>query len=232
MKTSILGMVCLVCACSNSGGTPDPSDPGVDASVNPPAVTRTLFINAEGVTLNAGADDAGANTSSIMTTTTTVSPYLAADPQRATKIAAIVGEVQSILAPYDIEITSTRPATGMYEMIVLTDQKGKDFGLDGVISIIPTSCAPKLSTIGLIFGEPIAQHAVVREIIQRFGSTGNVPSTSAPNDCMCDDSACEWNLSGPCTIGGANTPVSELEQCTQAQTIDVHAEFLSTYGPA
>ncbi|MGE0869526.1 MAG: hypothetical protein AB7P03_13245 [Kofleriaceae bacterium] len=230
MRTPTWGILLLLGACSSSGVAPDP---GVDAATNPPpAVTRTLYINAEGVTLNAGTDDAATNTSSIMTATTTVSPYLMGDPQRTAKIDAIVSETQTILAPYDIEITSTRPTTGMYEMIVLTDDLGEDVGLQGVISIIPSGCAPRLSTIGLIFGEPISEHAVVREIIQRFGSTGTIPSTSAPNDCMCDASSCDWNLSSPCTIGGANTPVSELEQCTQDQTIDVHAQFLAIYGPS
>src|SRR5438105_4580457 len=66
----------------------------------------------------AGTDDPVNNKTSILTNAYTMPPFLMNDAQHATKIAAIVAEAQAVLAPYNITITTTRPASGTYDMMV------------------------------------------------------------------------------------------------------------------
>src|ERR1700729_17468 len=110
----------LVIGCGIKPPPTPVDDAGPDASTI--TLTRTLYLNFEGVTLAAGSDDATLNESVIATTPITLPSYLGSAADRATQISNIQAEVANILEPYDIAVVTSRPTSGgPYMMVVSTD---------------------------------------------------------------------------------------------------------------
>src|SRR6267142_6748504 len=102
----------FLAGCGGGVGSSDGSGP------RPASGAHVYFLNFDGQALTSGADDPAANRSSLLGTSVTLPAYIAGDVARATKIQAIVSEVDAILAPYDVAVVTTRPASGSYDMLV------------------------------------------------------------------------------------------------------------------
>src|SRR5262249_3541653 len=84
--------------------------------------THTLFLNFEGVTITRGGtgcqNDATRNCSFIATADTVVTQFAATAANRQMLLDDIVSNMYQQLAPYSINLVTTRPASGPYKMIV------------------------------------------------------------------------------------------------------------------
>jgi hypothetical protein len=212
----------FLAACSSSDGT----------QPNPPSGANVYYLNFEGQALTAGPDDPVLNQSQIINSTVTFPAYLAGDPQRVSKIQAIVAEVQQVLAPYDIAVVTARPSSGTYDMLVAggaSQQAGLSTGLPGDAVV---DCAKAvLRHISLLF-DLSTGHDAVRQIIGGLGVSHGISASTASTDCMCiADGTCTI-LAAACTIGGPNTPVSANANCELggANTTDEHQAFLAEFG--
>lgn len=139
------------------GGAQDSPAAIVDAPVDavpfncatsPASGTHKLFLAFEGVTLTAGTpSDATTDTVSFLDpskTTATIPAWKTSAADRDAQIASIVCLVRESLFAYDIEVVTTRPATGDYEMIVFGGQP-LDLGYNlssssGIGGITATDC--------------------------------------------------------------------------------------------
>jgi hypothetical protein len=216
------------------------ADAAVDAvtvpDASPDAMRSTVhvyYLNFEGQALTmAAADDPAANKSSLIMASYTVPPFLANDAQRTTKIAAIVAEVQGVLAPYDVTVTTARPASGPYDMLVAggTPQQA---GLNpGVGSITSVDCNASDAHVELLFDVGFTQHAEAAQIVAMFGATHTIPQSTKPGDCMCYSNQACTPPQAVCTIGAAGTPVDKASWfCGAAPaTMDENATWLAVFG--
>jgi len=240
MRAIFASVLVVVAACGDDGGSaadaPHP-DPAIDAAIDAPpptALTHTLFLATEGVAVTPGADDATANTTSLVPQAVTIGAYLVGASDRDTQIATLASDLAAVVAPYDITVTTTRPAAGPYTMVIATDDPSTGVvGTGGVTFITPQTCTPadeSASEIGIVFGfAGRTGFDVEHDAIAMFGSLQQIPGTAKPGDCMC------WNcglFDATCTIGGAATPTAPGgPNCGGAQTIDEQAAFLATFGP-
>ena len=221
----------VIDAAAIADGSPDATPPMLDAM---PTAVHTYYLNFEGQALTMGTDDPATNVSSaIVKATFTAPPYLMNDAQRATKIAAIVGEVQTLLAPYDITVTTTRPASGTYDMMV-AGGLSQDAGLpQNVVSIVPLDCKGTGGHVVLLFEAfTLSQDEAAQQIVAMLGIVHTIPQSTKAQDCLCyaNPTGC-GTLSGPCTIGGAGTPVYSAQACDTTQTVmDENAEWLQVFG--
>lgn len=203
------------------------------------ARTHTLFLNYDEVTLHGGVADATGNATPLLNTQLRLKAYLTDDPQRAARLDALTEEVRGVLAPYDIDVTASRPGAGPYAMIVFTDEAGLRFGCDFCLSLTPSSCNTTDSPIAFVFGGAIpgvgqSRHAAASQAISMFGMFAGIPATARGGDCMCySDAVCLNALQETaCSIGGLDTPVATALSCpTTLTTLDEHATFLRTFGP-
>jgi hypothetical protein len=218
--------------CVGTGTTPpDPPDPP-----DPVVERATVFLNFEGVTLQPGAEDATANTAGFFETPQTMQPYKSTAADRATQIAAITTSVKAILAPFDLEITTTRPTTGPYDMLVFggsSQDVGLTSGVDGIAAIDCLDLNP--SNIVLLFGDafPVTAPDVIASLsVTALGITNGIPTSTVDNDCMCwGGGGC--SQSGRCTVGGANTAITPDNGCANGATkMDEHARFVAAFGVA
>jgi hypothetical protein len=196
-------------------------------------MTHLVYLNSEGVTIGAGSDDATQNLTPITSGAVTLVPYLQADAQRTVKIADIVAQLDAILGPYGVYLTTTRPASGPYDMIVLTDDGSAKVsaGNNGISSMTSLTCNATPSVIGFQFGG-FQRDYVVRDVIAMLGIIGGIPHSNKANDCMCFVDAVCNTVTAPCTIGGASTPIGSTPGCgTDTGTMDEAARFLATFGP-
>ena len=224
---------------AGGGDAPRPDGPATDA---PPgtALSRTLYINTEGLTLAPGSDDATMDKTSLISTATTATKWLANDAQRSTKIAALVTQIQTTLAAYNVSIVSTRPAAGPYDMVVITDSTSQSFGFGaGQGGASPVTCSTIPSAISLLFGSSYAGFTDVKlrntfasYAIAQFGIDAHVPMSAKNQDCMCYAGQSCGPLTGPCTIGGPGTPIMQPDLCGfGSATMDEGAQFLAAWGP-
>jgi hypothetical protein len=214
--------VCLA-GCSNSA-EPSPHNPASGANV--------YYLNFEGGSLVAGADNPTTNTSQLLNASVTLPAYLAADPQRAVKIQAIVDEVRAALAPYDISVVVSRPTSGTYDMVVAggtSQQAGLGTGLPA--ATVVDCVGALLRHITLLF-DLSTGHEAARQIIGSLGVSHGISASISAGDCMCiADSDCD-PLTVACVISGANTPVSANADCEAggATTMDVDQKFRNAFG--
>ena len=228
---------------SGDGSTDALVDAMVDAHVpvQGSALTHTLYINTEGVAIAPGLDDAITNKSSVVAAAQTLKPWLMTDAARLTKITNLVTEVQAILLPYDVAIVTTRPASGSYDMLVITDNTSASVGLAaGAGGTTPATCNSTPAVISFLFGPSYSgfpdltlRHTFATFAVSMFGIEGGIPGSNVAQDCMCYAGAnCPATLTSQCTIGGAGIAIDSLLPCAAAgSTMNEGAAFLAAYGP-
>ena len=186
-------------AAGDAGPCPRPAQPLAPGSFK-------VFLNTEGVTLTKGnCDDSRTNCSAIPTTDgTVVPPFLPGAPDRATFIDMIASTTQGVLAPYSIDIVTTRPVTGDYDMIVLGGNGAQIANCPNCGYAGPFTCEETTNRDHILlafdYGETTADptsytaNDYADSMLSAVGiMVGLAPSTE-PDDCVC-------NLDTPCTKG-------------------------------
>jgi len=240
LRSWLLALAVFGCGSNNA---PAPDAPArADASSG--ARTHTLYLNfgdpaMHGVTLAPGsADDATQNISSLVTSPTTLSPYLGSAADRATQITDLVAEVTNILAPYDIAVVTTQPTSGTYMMIVSTDTPSSTLDCTNCPALAPADCGAIDSPVAINFGggsgSALPVHGFTADTVAMVGlSILGVPTSAVPDDCMCfADANCVFPPDRQCSIGGAGTAVSQTKPgCPTSWTVmDETQLFLAGFG--
>lgn len=205
MKSWVL-CAALLAAC---GG--DESKTTVDAGPRPDAApacptpstplatgAHTLFLSFTGVTMTLGeCDDARTNCSSVVAQGSTTIPAFS-DQAR---VATIVAMVKEALAPFSVEVVTTRPASGNYRMVSVGGTAAQVTGADGLVAAKPVCDAENLNAIAFITeqDDEFTDRGYANTIAGAFGRlAGLVPSTRS-GDCMCTAATCAHLQT--CTFG-------------------------------
>jgi hypothetical protein len=195
-----------------------PTDAATHCSLTPAepiaAGAHKIYLNTEGATLRTGCgDDATTNcTTLIQTDMTQVPAFLPGVAGRDTVIAQIVAGVEGVLAPYSVDIVTTRPATGPYQMIVLGgDPMAVTGGCTDCTATSVFSCQPLGSVVDLVFDlgvtKSVDQYAV--QILEDIGILNGLVATNSDHDCVCrfDDMCSNFGANDLCTFG-TNVPTT------------------------
>jgi hypothetical protein len=158
------------------------------------------------------------------------------DPDRDAKIGAIVSDLSSLLAPYDVTIVATRPTSAGYSMIVMTDDNASVVGQPAELPAATRStCNMRTSPVSFEFGyggspEELRRDFAVRNALARFADQAAIPLSKKHGDCMCFVNDACW-IGSLCTIGGAGTPIDPTGGCpTSATEVDEADAFLQVFG--
>ncbi|HEX5058304.1 MAG TPA: hypothetical protein VFV99_03040 [Kofleriaceae bacterium] len=176
----------------------------------PPAAQYTLFVNFDGVTLGVcSSPDSRANCSNLIQTDTTFPAFLDGNPARDSFIASILFPVRKALAPYSIDVVTTRPASGNYYMMVVGGTPALIGAPSGVGGIAPASCNPAdlRNGVSLIFdrGQAPTTSDYASSILSDMGVFAAIPVTNSPvTDCLCRVNGCDFK-GGLCTYGVNST---------------------------
>ncbi len=203
MKSCTLFLVAALAACGDDGGgsTID-AGPRADAPPScPPQTaplatgTHELFIAFEGVSITLGdCDDSKTNCSSLVAQGTTEVPaFLMTETNRQTRITAIKGMVQDALAPFSIDVVTTRPTAGDYWMVVAGGTSDAVAGMTGVLlATNPTCESTNRNSVGLVFerANDTTDRAYADTIAGAWGSLVGLVPTTQSGDCMCTQTSC------------------------------------------
>lgn len=207
------------------------------------ASSHVMFLNAEGPTLHYGAmEDATHDVSRLVQTDTTFSPWLAGQADRQTRISSLRDAIAAKLAAYDIAVVVARPASGVYDEIIVTDDPGNTTmagPAPGLIRVA-VACNEAPSSVGIILPSTYSTDAAERErfvgnsAIGMFGFMNGLPEGYMQGDCMCIQQPYCWTVDTPsCPIGGPNTQLlGQPYSCGyDGNTIDEQGAFLAAFGP-
>ncbi|HEY3803123.1 MAG TPA: hypothetical protein VGL61_10980 [Kofleriaceae bacterium] len=241
LRSWLLALAAFGCG-SHAAAVPDAPEL-IDASSG--ARTHTLYLNfgdpaMHGVTLAPGsADDATQNISSLVTSPTTLAPYLGSAADRAVQISNLVAEVSNILAPYDIDVVTTMPTSGTFMMVVSTDTASTALACTDCPALAPGDCGAVDSPIAFNFGagsgSALPVHGFTTDTVAMAGlSILGIPTSAVPDDCMCfSDANCVFPPDRQCSIGGAGTAISQTKPgCPTSDTVmNESGLFLAGFGP-
>lgn len=194
------------------GLDPRQIDSGPDAGADPigdqppPAplcASRSVYLNFEGQTLTRGPSDATLNQASWMTIDQgTAPPYRSGDPDRTADIKTIVQGVHAQLSQFPITVTTDRPTSGDYVMIVFGGQRdavGSRFGA-GVNQLDCGDARP--DDVAWISDGVSPLQRVINTAVGAIGFGLGLTATSDPRDCLCGwDNGCQSDNSVACTLG-------------------------------
>jgi hypothetical protein len=174
-----------------------------------PAAMHTLFVNFDGVLLTpCGTADARINCTPMVSTDTSIPPFLDGNPARDGFIASILYPARKALAPYSLDIVTTRPTSGDYYMMIYggTPQL---LGLPPAnVGVAPFNCSPEnRNNISFTFdrGQAPTNIDYADGILSDMGVFVAIPGTTVPGDCLCR--SCNFPPDKVCTYG-VDVPVT------------------------
>lgn len=192
---SVVVAVCILVGCGKDETEPVGVDPVECTASETPRGPDTVYLRFEGATLTSvpdGDDDAPSFTSSLIDGTTQFPPFLAADPDRQSIIDALVSDMEEVLAPFAVTITTSAPA-GDHMMVVfagLTDES--------LLGLVRRDCGDAVRNDVAILFEGVADPARGRygmaneTIFVLTRSVGLAKSSGPGHPCSCDPSGmCE-----------------------------------------
>jgi len=212
---------CLAGGCGDdSGKTADAAIPDAPWSCPPQTApyatgTYTYYLNFEGQAIAPGDDNSAANTTPLVQNAVTVPRfYDTIIGDRAAAIASIVHLVELKLAPYSINVVTTRPASGDYWMSVLGGSSQMIIGSANVGSVAPGRCENNdANSVSLIFDSGIqGDDFYSYSILSDFGALVGLPVTTQNGDCMCRVAGCSLNGAVTCSFG-TDVPVDPQTPC-------------------
>lgn len=232
----MMWMVMALAACGD-GGSAKP-----DAMIDAPTMCapkmaplapgmHTVYLNFDGVTLTKGNDDSAANVSSVLMNDPSVipmwGPTLSASTRQG-RIDAIVDYVQRALAPYSVDVVSTRPASGLYTMHVLGGQS-QDFGYPmGVAGIAPQKCSPIYNGVTLIFDVgTFTATDFATSVLSDVGLMAGMGVSSRHNDCLNRTSPIDQGL--VCSFDSMSTTMAPND-CGRTPTQDEPKLLMDAFG--
>ena len=223
------------CGDGGDAGGADAAIQQPDATVAPPHVVYLVF---DGLTVTNGlVDDPQGNVSGVLSAPFTAPPFMDGVSNRDAQLALVADGARTVLAPYNIEVVTERPASGEYDMIVVGGDP-VDAGFSaGIIGNTPFGCSEAFRSdknVSFIFENyaPLTKR-YASNVVTHIGMVNGVPITKRNGDCMCGASFdCEL-LDQLCTMGAAGTPVdTAVWTCDSITEVDVGASFLDVFGPA
>lgn len=167
------------------GSPVDGGTPGADAA--PRCSSRQVYLNFEGQTLTRGSpSDATQNRAAWMNIAQGTAPrYLANAANRTQLIDAIVAGVTSQLSSFPIRVTTQRPPTGPYVMIVfggVASQVGSNYG--AAVNQLDCGDTAK-SDVAWISDNVTPTQAMVNTVVGAVGFGLGLTATNDPLGCMC-----------------------------------------------
>jgi hypothetical protein len=196
MRSAILLLCPLVAACGDNPAAvvPDAAPPLSCPTPSQPLAPGTfkLYLNTEGVSLTMGPCSGGnsqIDCSDVIAASVVVPPFLEGFDSRVGRIDAIVAKAQAVLAPFSIDIVTTRPVSGDYYMFVLGGESNVITGgaCANCASITPYSCS-KLNpnAVDMMFDSGLQTvEFYARTILSDLGAIVGMTLTDDPLDCMC-----------------------------------------------
>src|SRR5438477_11168766 len=138
-----------------------------------------------------GNDDLTQGVSHIAQTAVMLMLYRAGAADRAASIATITSDLTTLLAPYAIDVVTTRPASA-YDMVIVTASTAGAIGAGaqntGALAL-PGCDQPHGFEISYVFGAvtttPNTEHFVANLALAMFAQEYGVPITNQAGDCMC-----------------------------------------------
>jgi len=191
---------------------------------------RVLYLEFEGATLTQAATASDATTNKAVwlgVSTATMPQFRPNAGDRATQIAATVADIKTALAGFpDIEVVTTRPATGPYFMIGFGGaHQTVNVPYTGAVNRLDCGDTATKSDLAWVFesaqSPQVAANLAVGALLFGLGATG----TTNPNDCMCGWlSNCSQNTTA-CTI---STSITAISGCNTPNPVD-ETQFLAKF---
>jgi len=224
---------------------------GLGGEPQPHAQSRVLYLAFGGATLMPGSDNAPVNMSSLVTSATTIpafDPAVAAPRVAAADVHEVVFErVKSLLAPYALTVTDSRPASGAFTMVVLGGGHALLNRSVGVAGLAPIDCTDSdASDVGFVFaGDIDAVHGGVvavantaaHEAAHTFGleHVGEVADLMFAADPVVRSPTLPGLFSLAFTDGATYSSyvaggLPQAEQCGRADPLDNHALLVAALG--
>jgi len=212
---------------SETASTTDAPELGCITEAKPrgPSVVYLAF---DGIKLDPtadGDDDATARRSSLIAQTTTYASFWADEVERSEKIAAVVTDLETIFAGFEVEVTTTPPVGDHILVVLAGDDAGDLHGL------ARHDCGDVVRNDVIIFFAGVAnpergEHAVANEVAFALTRSIGLAKTRGPgHPCSCDptglcssDSLCELQPEAEVTFSscpGLGTVIDELEAFSQ-----------------
>jgi hypothetical protein len=168
------------------------------------AVARSVYLNFEGVNLTKGAtSDATQNMAAWMNKATGTAPaFRAGLGTRATDITQITTGVTQALMPFHVQVVTTRPTTGPYQMVVFG-------GTQNQVGSAFTAAVQQLDCGNAVHGDvawitdatTYSNQQIINFALGAIGFGVGLTATSDPNDCMCSwANTCTPNAGVTCTF--------------------------------
>ncbi len=201
-----------------SGGSNNPGGT-IDAPVSTPdaaptcANGRVVYLSFEGETLTQAATDSTQNHAAwIGVATATVPAFHPGLTNRATAIQTIVDGVKSRLAGTPIQVVTTRPASGLYVMVVLGGTN-QNVGSQYTYATSDHDCGDTVKNDVAWVSDAPSLSYVPDLIVGAIGWGLGLQGTSDPGDCMCgwanscssNPGACSLSPSIATTTSNGNT---------------------------
>jgi hypothetical protein len=212
MKYRAWVVVTLMAGCGDDGAAPAdaaPADapwmcpmPAPGAPLGPGQ--HVFYLNFEGQALQPGLDDASLNTTPLIQNAVTVPRFFdTVMGDRTQPIATIVSLVKSVLAPYSVDVVTTRPASGDYWMSVIGGSSQAIIGNPNVGSLAPGRCEnnnPR--SMSLVFDAGVIPYEdYAWSILSDFGAMLGLAVTNISGDCMCRVGGCTHGNQPVCSYG-------------------------------
>ncbi len=224
--------------------SPPPDAPSLYCPATPAlplaAGTTKIFLNTEGVTLakSVTVDDATHDTTTLVQTDGTVVPaFLAGVSGREAYIAQIVAAAESVLAPYSIDIVTTRPTTQHYQMIVLGGDATTVSGCSTCTAFSHVSCLKLTDAVDLVFdrGPTPKPNQYANVILDDISIINGLAETTVANDCTCrfdascglSNTLCNFSSNATTTMMMGGTPpiVLNCGRTTQDEPLILKSVF-------
>ncbi|MGE0397865.1 MAG: hypothetical protein AB7T06_14175 [Kofleriaceae bacterium] len=182
---------------------------------------RSVYLNFEGQALTrATTSDATQNQAAWMNKANGTAPaFRAGSGTRATDITQITNGITTALAGLNVNVVTTRPATGPYMMIVFggtANNVGSNYG--GAVQKL--DCGNTVaSDVAWVADAVTPNQRVINFALGAIGFGVGMTATNNTNDCMCGwDNACN-QTTNQCTFGTAiNTDPGANQTCPNQAT--------------
>jgi hypothetical protein len=210
---------------------PDLASPSRPVAAGEPAV---LFLNFDGATLVAGAEDSRGNVTTIGTLEGSFPPYGDGD---GTKREAVIQAVRDDWSPYNVIITDARPEGGEYVMCMIGPS---DEYPENTLGIAPLDCDDRGTRNNITFAfhgvddsHTAAETAttISQEIAHSFG----LEHVDDPSDIMNPyNTGSDPSFTDDCisVVGEPECPEQHTRSCGSYSRQSSHFELIDLIGPA
>ncbi|MDQ3365643.1 MAG: hypothetical protein M3680_09455 [Myxococcota bacterium] len=223
---------------SSDAATHDAS--GVICNARTAGGTHKLFLQFEGQTVTRGENDATQNTARWVAQgrpTATIPAWRPMAADRAAHIETVTCRVREALYPFDVDVVTTRPSSGDYEMVVIGGSSadlGHAQGISGFSGVdCENSNVRDIAWVADRIESGALEPALVANNIGGVVGVGNgLDASSDPANCMCfARSATDCDAAAACGFAVDATRRAGDQICGDPDaTEDQLAKLVARYG--